>query len=440
MGDSKRYAGDAPYDVIVVGAGICGVIFLKYALEQGLRCLVLDAQSEVGGLWAKLPAWQDLQNRKEDFAINDVPLDGVTQPFVQGHVLAWVTRYDLAPHIQLDCEVTSISRVDDRWNVETTSGTFRSDWVVAATGVQNEPWIPPVERSASEVLELHSSQLLQPEELADRTVTVVGGGASAYDMIELALTNGADSVHWLYRHARWFLPTRRSKQRAWPNLRELALSQTILRSPKAVSSFMWWQLRVLYRLFGLTDIQPTERFDFRKHQLIPARSSMLKHFDRIVRHRGEIGRIRGREIELADNAEDFETDVILWATGYRMNLRYLGLPELEGIDKADELLPRLGSLVRSVDYPELFFIGMSLTESTSSMPFIAAVEAKSIVAHIQGRCEIPIEPTPGRLAYWDLFRHFARFDDATYPPRTWKLKSALRGLWYGVLRNKPVKI
>jgi len=440
MGDTKRYADDAPYDVIVVGAGICGVIFLKYALEQGLRCLVLETQSDVGGLWAKLPAWQDLQNRKEDFAINGVPLDGVTQPFVQRHVRAWVRRYGLAPHIRLGCRVTSISPVGDAWTVQTTSGTFSADYVVAATGVQNEPWIPAVERSDSEILELHSSQLLRPEDLAGRRVTVVGGGASAYDMLELAVTNGAEGVHWLYRHARWFLPTRRSKQRAWPNLRELALSQTILRSPHAVSSFMWWQLRLLYRLFGLTEIQPAERFDFRRHQLIPARSSMLKHFDRIVRHRGEIRHIRGPEIELADSAERIETDVVLWATGFRMNLRYLGLPELQGIDNADDLLPRLGSLVRSIDYPRLFFIGMSLTESTSSMPFIAAIEAKSIVAHVQGRCDIPATHTPGRLAYWDLFRHFARFDGANYPQRTWKLKSALRGLWYGVLRNKPVRI
>ncbi|MDZ7846338.1 MAG: hypothetical protein U5L96_06030 [Owenweeksia sp.] len=69
-----------PYDAIVIDAGICGMIFLKYAREKKLNCLVLDKQSDVGGLWNQLPSWQDIQNRKIDFAINDVPLNGVRQP------------------------------------------------------------------------------------------------------------------------------------------------------------------------------------------------------------------------------------------------------------------------------------------------------------------------------------------------------------------------
>ena len=48
---SKRQVDNnsEPYDAIIIGAGICGIIFLKYAREQGLRCLVLEKQDAVGG-------------------------------------------------------------------------------------------------------------------------------------------------------------------------------------------------------------------------------------------------------------------------------------------------------------------------------------------------------------------------------------------------------
>lgn len=448
MVEGSRQAGTEPYDVIVVGAGMCGVIFLKYALEGGLRCLVLEKQEQVGGLWAWLPAWQDIQNRREDFAIDGVPLEGVTQPYVQRHVQAWVDRFDLTPHIALGTEVTCVARADGGWTVDTASGTFRARHIVAATGVQNEPWIPEVERteasdasgaSVASVREVHSARLHHPEELAGRDVTVVGGGASAYDMIELAVRHGASSIHWVHRHPKWFLPTHRSKQRAWPNLRELGLIQTFLPSPKGVNTFMRWMLHVQYRFFRLREIQPSEAFDVRVHQLIPGRASMLRRFDAIERHRGEIRRIGAREVEL-ESGQRVASDIVLWGTGFRMNLGYLGMPELRGIDRVDELMPRLGSLVRSIDEPDLFFIGMSLTESTSSTPLLAAIEAKSIVAHIKGLCEIPTERTPRRVAYWDLFGHFARFDRANYAPGRWRLKYALLALWYEIRRNGSVTV
>jgi NADPH-dependent 2,4-dienoyl-CoA reductase/sulfur reductase-like enzyme len=40
----------APYDAIVIGAGLCGIIFLAYARDRGLNCVTLEKQGGVGGL------------------------------------------------------------------------------------------------------------------------------------------------------------------------------------------------------------------------------------------------------------------------------------------------------------------------------------------------------------------------------------------------------
>jgi hypothetical protein len=132
--------------------------------------------------------------------------------------------------------------------------------------------------------------------------------------------------------------------------------------------------------------------------------------------------------------------MLLWGTGYHMNLAYLGLPEYSQIEVFGELFPALGSLVRSLDYPNLFFVGMSLAESTSSTPFLAAIEAKSIVAHILGRCEIPEKNVPHHVAYWNLFGHFASFDRANYPRVWWKIKYFVLAWWYVIFRNKSLRV
>ena len=259
------------------------------------------------------------------------------------------------------------------------------------------------------------------------------------------ISSRSDSfIRWAYRTPRWLLPTTRAKHASWPNLRALAVVQTVLGpagfgSTRTVNAFLRGLVRTEYARFGLGSIEPDEPFDVDQHMLIPGRSAMTRAFGDLVRHRGEVRRIDGHEITL-DDGESFDTDLVLWATGYRMDLGYLGLSEYRDVATLDELLPRLGSLVRSRAHPNLFFVGMTLLNSTSATPFLAAVESKSIVAHILGRCEIPEAPVAHQITHWDLYRHFARFDRATYPRGSWRVVHGLRALRYAVFRNASVRV
>lgn len=427
------------YDVVVIGAGLCGIIFLAHARENGLRCIGLDKQSDVGGLWYRLPSWQDIQNRREDIALDGVPLDGLDQPAVHRYAREWVRRFGLAPYIRLDCEVTGVSRTNGGWVVRTKDGqSLRTKYLVVASGVQNEPWIPEVDRVGSAIEENHSFDLRRPENLSGQRVTVVGAGASSQDLLDLAINNGAKEIHWVYRkEVKWFLPTRRPKQRAWPNLRELGIGQNV-NGTRGATLLMRGLLRFRYARFGISELAPKQAFDFDKHQLIPGRATLLGNLKAVSRHRAQVQSMHGHELTLS-NGERLETDRVLWATGYKMNLRYLGLPEYDGVRGLAELFPKLGSLVRSLDYPNLFFLGMTLINSTASTPFFAAVEAKTIISHIKGRCEIPARTLPHHLTHWDLISYFATFDRSNYPS-WWRIKSLWQSLAFAVLQNRSLRV
>lgn len=68
-------AGEArPLDLLIIGAGIGGVIALYYARKAGLRVRLLERQARVGGLWAALPPWQDIQFSRTDWTLGDLPI------------------------------------------------------------------------------------------------------------------------------------------------------------------------------------------------------------------------------------------------------------------------------------------------------------------------------------------------------------------------------
>ncbi len=359
---------------------------------------------------------------------------------MQGLVRKWVREFELEPHLRLGCEVSSVAWSEDQWRVDTNRGELSSRYLVVASGVQNGPRIPKVARRDSAIDELHSSGLERPEELAGKRVTVVGGGASALDMLDLAVRNGATDIRWVYRGTRWFFPSSKSKQEnPLNNLRRLSLFQTLGKSPAEVSAKVQGELDREYEHFRLESIRPAYDIDFTEHQIFPGRPAMIGNLDAISRHRSEISGLQGHEVVL-ENGDRFETDFVLWGTGYRMNLDYLGLPEFHGVETVKQLYPKLGSLVRSLDYPNLFFVGMWVIQSNTSTPFAAAVEAKSIVAHMQGRCEIPMRNIPHQVNHWNLFRFFAGFDRATYPRYWWKIEYGLLALWYLAFPNKLVKI
>ena len=98
------------------------------------------------------------------------------------------------PHIKLQSRVTKATATAEGWTVETPTQTYRSRFLICASGGHNRPFIPPVERSASGIMELHSALLMDPSQLTGRDVVVVGGGASAYGLLDLCFEQSARRV------------------------------------------------------------------------------------------------------------------------------------------------------------------------------------------------------------------------------------------------------
>jgi Pyridine nucleotide-disulphide oxidoreductase len=422
--------GNSNLDLIIIGGGIGGVICLKYARDAGLTAVLLERRERIGGLWRDLPSWQDIQFRKEDWTLGDLPLSGEDQSSILRNIEAWVERFELSPQIFLNAPVTEARPCDGGWRVTTGSAIYEARTIIAATGAHNRPIVPQVERLESSITEYHSSALRELEEMRGKRVTVVGGGASAYDLLDLCFAHDARSVTWVYRSTKWMRPTRQSKYLG-VDMRRLAKLQMLGLPTSAINRLINQDLRARYAKARIEDIMPRRAFDIERDQLIPGRPGIVKSFDQIERRRGEVASLRGKTFYLT-SGEHKETDMLLWGTGYAADFSYLGI---EGINKAgrpNEISERCYSVFRSMDAPGLFLLAPGILETNTSTPWAYAHVAKSIMSHINGRQIFDKPPRETLTNHFDLVKLLARRDRRNYQFGLWYAKYlylAMRHPW-----------
>ena len=346
-----------------------------------------------------------------------MPLHGATQPHILANIEAWVARFGLADGIRLNAPVQRARMNGAAWELVTPQGVVRARHLVAATGGHNTPVIPPVSRTNSGVREFHSSALRDPNLLTGRDVLVVGGGASAFDLLELCFQHGARRVAWVYRGLRWFVPTGKPKHIAG-SVRGFARLQASGMAAAQQSATIGADMRARYEKFGIGEIMPSRAFDVEQDQLIPGRPGMLANFAAIERHGGSVESIDGHTITLS-GGQRLEADLLLWGTGYSVDLSYFEASAIASIRTLDALCARCRGIFFSLDAPNLYFPGVGL-DGIGSATWAYCLLSRSIMSHIRGTACFDNEVVGRKINHFDIVNYLAPRDPASYPPDAWR--------------------
>ena len=241
-------APDVDFRVVVVGAGMSGLLAAHRLQQAGVEFVVVEKNDDVGGTWLEnsYPGCRvDNPNHNYSYAFaqrHDWPLHFSTQDVLLDYFRRCAETFALRRHIRFGTEVLGAAWDEDacRWRVaiRTPDGgeeTLDANAVISAVGQLNRPSYPDIpgrDRFAGPAF--HSARWDHDVDLRGKRVAVIGTGASAVQFIpEIAPDAGellvfqrtppwlgptpdyheavSDGLRWLYGH----LPSYSEWNRFW---------------------------------------------------------------------------------------------------------------------------------------------------------------------------------------------------------------------------------
>ncbi len=209
----------APFNVIVVGAGMSGLCIGVKLKAAGIPFIILEKNDAVGGTW--------YENRYPDCGV-DTPNHFYSYSFERNpdwsgyyskrdelheYFERCADRFELRPHIRLNTEVHGMSFDDAAglWRVavgnqDGTEETLSANAVVSAVGQLNRPSMPDIQGIDSFAGPLfHSARWCSDVDLRGRRVAVIGTGCSAVQLLPKT-AEAADRVFVFQRTPHWITP------------------------------------------------------------------------------------------------------------------------------------------------------------------------------------------------------------------------------------------
>ncbi|GAA1045084.1 flavin-containing monooxygenase [Streptomyces murinus] len=399
--------------VAVIGAGAAGLAATKALLDVGAEVVTHEQGDRPGGLWARdnasglSPAYPSLHlntsKGRTEFADFPMPRNWPDYPsadLVAGYLADYSGEFGLTEHIRFGTVVASVERAEQGWAVTTGSGeTDRYDAVVVANGHNWHPrWPEPAYPGTFEGSQTHAHDYRGPEDFRDRRVLVVGMGNSAMDIAVDASHVARGPVLLSARHGVHIVP-------------KYLFGRPSDATGGALAALPWrLRQRVAETMLRLAVGTP-QRYGlpapagglFQNHPTISDTIlHRLTHGE--VAARPGIERLDGNTVVFTDGRSE-PVDMIVWATGYRVHIPFLG-PRWVGEDP--ERLP-LYQRVFHLEDPSLAFVG--LMQSTGAALPVVEAQAKLAAACFSGGYALPSPEEQRRTVDRTLRAATARWGD-----------------------------
>src|SRR5579863_3527409 len=207
------------FHVLVIGAGMSGLLQALRLKEAGIPFTVVEKNDSVGGTWYEnsYPGCRvDIANHFYSYSFE--PYAWSEYFSRRDELLAYfrhfVKRHQLDAHIRYNTEVTA-AHYDEKaavWDVDLKSNTggaprkLRVNAIVSAVGQLNRPRIPDIAgREEFKGVQLHSAEWDPTLDLTGKRVAVIGSGASAFQLVP-EVAKIAARLYVFQRSAPWMLP------------------------------------------------------------------------------------------------------------------------------------------------------------------------------------------------------------------------------------------
>jgi putative flavoprotein involved in K+ transport len=295
------------FDTVVIGGGQAGLSMGHHLARLGRPFVVLDAHPRVGDAWRR--RWDSLTlftpSAHNGLPGMKFPKPGWSFPTkdeMADYLEAYAERFELP--VRTGVRVDALGRTRDRFVIAAGEQRFEADNVVIATGMFQAPRVPEfADRLDPRIVQLHSSEYRNREQLREGDVLVVGAGNSGAD---IALDVAAGHRTWIAGDHPGHLPINTiglSGRLAFPVIWKVWTHLLNTSTPIGRRA----QPKVLAEAEPLIRWKP-------KHLA----AAGIERVPRVTAAAGGLPELAdGRVMDVAN---------VIWCTGYRTRLEWLDLP------------------------------------------------------------------------------------------------------------------
>jgi 4-hydroxyacetophenone monooxygenase len=216
---------DKPFKVVIIGAGMSGIIAAYRLAEADVPYIVLDKNADVGGTWLEnsYPGCRvDVPNHYYSYSFAqraDWPLFYSPRSELYKYFRDCVDEFGIRPNVRFHTEVSSVEWDEPTatWTVCTVDGhgredTIQADAVISAVGQLNRPQLPKIEgRESFAGPAFHSARWDHAVELDGKRVGVIGTGCSAAQFAP-HVAEQAEHLEIFQRTPNWQFPVPHYRQ------------------------------------------------------------------------------------------------------------------------------------------------------------------------------------------------------------------------------------
>lgn len=213
------------YEVIVIGAGVCGIYQIKRLVDLGVEATVLEGAGDLGGTWYnnRYPGCRfDSESYTYGYTFSKEVLDDwhwqerfSSQPENLRYLNYVADKFDLRKHMQFNCrlEAAHYDDAENLWRLKVNDGReLTCRFMIMGLGLLSMPTMPRV--PGVDDFKGQSFHTFywphEPVELKGKKVAVIGTGATAIQLIpEVAKEAGHLTV--FQRRPNWAAPLNNSK-------------------------------------------------------------------------------------------------------------------------------------------------------------------------------------------------------------------------------------
>ncbi len=329
------------FDTVIIGGGQAGLSAGYFLSMHHQNFIILDRNKAIGDSWRN--RWESLRLFTPSQVDN---LAGMAFPHSKNYLpskdeiadflLDYAKTYKLP--IRSQQFVNKLSKTSDGFEVSTSETIYSTKNVIIASGPYQQPYRPSFANFVdSSIMQLHSSDYLNPTQIPIDAILVVGAGNSGCE-IALELAQNGKKV-WLAGRDVGVVPAKRRIGRVFDGM------------------LVWWIMT----------------------HVLSVNTPIGRKFKRDLGHHGTpLGRITRKEIQEAgiilvprlagldsglpqlEDGQRISVNCIIWATGFKPDYHWVNLP----IFDSDGYPIHSKGVVPSI--PGLYFIGLPFQSGLSS--------------------------------------------------------------------------